>query len=162
MIRSTLPNLFLTLCASSSLLSGELEGDIELSPELCERFVIDLARRNIHICAISGAWGAELVELVPRLYGSEHAKPTTIVIASETIYALSTLLPFTKTLLSTLRIAKDHGSTEALIAAKDVYFGVGGGVHEFIRVLRDQGGQYQIRWKTDGEGVGRVIMSVIL
>ena len=49
----------------------------------------------------------------------------------------------------------------ALIAAKRVYFGVGGGVDEFLRVLGEMGGRGKVVWETGPEsGVGRVILEV--
>lgn len=40
------------------------------------------------------------------------------------------------------------------MAAKKVYFGVGGGVDEFLGVLSGRGGQGRVIWETDGVGSG--------
>ena len=53
-------------------------------------------------------------------------------------------------------------TARALVAAKRVYFGVGGGVDEFLIVLRSTTGVAREVWETHGEGagVGRVVLEV--
>lgn len=84
-----------------------------------------------------------------------------MVLASETIYSTTTLSSFVETLLSVLRTPKGGGtSAVGLIAAKKVYFGVGGGVDEFVRVLAEHDGKAKVVWESKGTGVGRVILEV--
>lgn len=58
--------------------------------------------------------------------------------------------------------ASSAGTSRALVAAKRVYFGVGGGVDEFLTVLSTTDGVAREVWATEGEGagVGRVVMEV--
>lgn len=159
---STLPNFVLVWCASNGLLKNPIE-DIEITPELIERFTIDLADRKIHIYGISGAWGPALVDLLPQMHGDEDHPVKTLVLASETIYATSTLASFTETLISIMRIAERNGGTgHGMVAVKLVYFGVGGGVDDFKKELTKLGGQSEVLWETTGVGVGRVILGVSL
>ena len=83
------------------------------------------------------------------------------VLASETIYSPATLVPFTETLLGVLRMLVG-GDLPAigLVAAKKVYFGVGGGVDEFVKTLEERGGNAKVVWESEGAGVGRVILEV--
>lgn len=51
-----------------------------------------------------------------------------------------------------------------MVAAKKVYFGVGGGVDEFLMVLRDFGNdEFHVDNSLDvkSEGVGRVVLEII-
>ena len=64
-------------------------------------------------------------------------------------------------LMHILDDAKAAGATaRALIAAKKVYFGVGGGIDEFLSTLSRAGGNAKHVWQSEGSGVGRVIMEV--
>ena len=80
--------------------------------------------------------------------------PYDIVLASETIYRTDALGPF----LRVLRAVMQRTSL-CLVAAKVLYFGVGGGVQEFVRAVEDQGGTVHVVWE-HREGVGRRIMRV--
>ena len=158
---STIPNLFLVWCACSLFLSDNPEDEIEITPELTNRFLCDLADRNIRINAISGAWGPDFLDLVPQVHGEDNMQAATLVLASETIYALPTLVPFTETLVSILRTAEKSGGTASgMVAVKQVYFGVGGGAEDFLRELNKIGGQSEVLWEKEGVGVGRVILGV--
>ncbi|KAJ5577830.1 uncharacterized protein N7459_006794 [Penicillium hispanicum] len=170
----TLPNLLLTWCKSRSpattFPAAEQEAsqaqheeqELDITPELISDFKNDLMRRGISISFISGAWSPEFVDLVFSGEGQGHAR--TLVLASETIYSPSSLTAFSETLLALLR-----GSTtalmksRALVAAKKVYFGVGGGVDEFLAVLNNVcADELEVRQKVDvqSEGVGRVVLEV--
>jgi protein-histidine N-methyltransferase len=129
---------------------------------LVDEFKQDLAQRGIFIDFISGGWSPEFVDLVFANPSSEICK--TLVLASETIYSPGTLTPFSETLLALLRRSSTPTSkTRALVAAKKVYFGVGGGVDEFFAVLKNVcGDELQVQQKLDvqSEGVGRVVLEI--
>ena len=86
------------------------------------------------------------------------------MLASETIYEPRTLKSFTSTLLAVLAASQSRSvpfsRSRALIAAKKMYFGVGGGVDQFLEVLREMGGRGKVVWEEDGEGIGRCILEV--
>lgn len=64
--------------------------------------------------------------------------------------------------MGTLRATETaHRRATALIAAKRVYFGVGGGVDEFVKVLSEFGGRATCVWESEGPGVERVILEVV-
>lgn len=48
------------------------------------------------------------------------------------------------------------------MAAKRFYFGVGGGVDDFVAALPRNGLRGRAVWETEGKGVGRVILEVTL
>ncbi|KAL5337811.1 hypothetical protein BJX70DRAFT_223939 [Aspergillus crustosus] len=170
----TLPNLILTwnyfithyniTQPSGSLpeaesMPAEQEEELDITPELLERFQADLAHRGIMVDFISGAWSPSFVELV---YSSpEIARFKTLILASETIYSPASLVAFSETLLALLR--QSSSESKALIAAKKIYFGVGGGIDEFLAVLRKVcEGDLKLEERMDikSGGVGRIILEI--
>lgn len=158
---STIPNLLLTWCGRRTLLSLQASGDLEVTPELCKDFIVDLESRGIEVRVVSGSWGTHFVELIPTIPPRNLVPSPKLLLASETIYSPDTLASFTDTLAGSIRAAENVGGTAVgLVAAKKMYFGVGGGVDEFSRVLREKGGEAKVVWESDGPGVGRVILEV--
>lgn len=169
----TLPNLLLTWhnsrpqtvvepVVSEEAPRREQDEELDITPELVDEFKNDLVRRGISIDFISGGWSPEFVDLVFSHSSSGDCK--TLVLASETIYSPATLTAFSETLLALLRRSSTPAAkTRALVAAKKVYFGVGGGVDEFLAVLKTVcGDELQVQEKLDvqSEGVGRVVLEV--
>ncbi|KAL1965984.1 hypothetical protein VTN77DRAFT_4924 [Rasamsonia byssochlamydoides] len=170
------------------------EGELDIDPALLDAFQDDLARRGILIDFVAGAWSLHFVDLAltsrnhssskgqvhsqsgPSAGNSSSSRPCrTLLLASETIYSPSSLTAFSETVLGLLRrsavpdsIARNSNSSssKALIAAKKVYFGVGGGIDEFLHVLHQQplreNETVDVRQRVEvkTEGVGRVILQV--
>ena len=155
---ASLPNLLLcwanTIKHNSELAADD---DLEITPELLKEFVADLRQRNIQIDFISGAWSERFVHVLDQRFPSTY----TLILASETIYSPFTLNPFTKLLMHLLsRIGNED--SKALIAAKKVYFGVGGGMDEFLTILTSMGGaarEIAVPGREE-HGVARVILEV--
>jgi hypothetical protein len=148
----TLPNILLTWAQSSSwserssLLTPE--GELDISPELLQAFTNDLAKRNIRLSFCSGAWSPEFVQLVT----SEPCNPSSslLVLAAETIYSPFALKSFSESLMAILG-AEEGTERIALVAAKKVYFGVGGSIEDFIdEVVRRWGRVERLREEEDG------------
>ncbi|KAG6840316.1 hypothetical protein C0991_007466 [Blastosporella zonata] len=123
-------------------------GDLFLTPELKSAFLASLEAYKIRLRFFSGSWG------------SFPVAPYDVVLTSETIYRSESLDP----LLFLLKGASvDEKEKErrclCLVAAKVLYFGVGGGVVEFVERVKDQGGTVDTVWEV-AAGVGRRIMSV--
>ena len=159
---TTIPNLLLTWHFARSCLAPPPVGDLEITPDLLSSFLSDLSSKNIHVSGISGAWNHAFNDLVRPLDDLKERRATkTIVLASETIYSPASIRAFSDTLLSVLGQGKASGGTAiGFIAAKRMYFGVGGGVDEFLRTLEELGGEAKMVWETEDTGVGRVIMQV--
>lgn len=159
---ATIPNLLLTWHFALSGVAPPPVGDLEITPELLSRFVSDLSRKDIHVSGISGAWNHAFNGLVRPFDHPQRGRATeTIVLASETIYSPASIRAFCDTLLSVLGQGKAIGGTAiAFIAAKRIYFGVGGGVDECLRILGELGGEAKMIWETEDTGVDRVIMQV--
>lgn len=167
----TLPNIILTwynnrtqsaapeMAADGS--EPQAEEELDITPELISEFKADLTQRGITIQFISGTWSPEFVDLI---LSARDAEYQTLLLASETIYSPSSLKAFSETLLSLLRgSGTPSAKSQALVAAKKVYFGVGGGVDEFLAMLKDvSGSDLDVQQKLDvqSEGVGRVVLEV--
>jgi protein-histidine N-methyltransferase len=140
------------------------EEELDITPELLESFQKDLASRKITFEFISGAWSPAFVDLVFSSYAQGKGK--TLILASETIYSPASLAPFSKTLIALLRRSEtEQERNKALVAAKKVYFGVGGGVDEFLMVLKNVNGNdldVEEQVNINSEGVGRVILKIAL
>lgn len=173
----TLPNLLLTWKFNARASEGpvseeqsqgqkeEDDGELDIDPQLLESFKADLERRGISIGFVSGAWSRPFVDLVLQSRDPINSDKgcKALILASETIYSPSSLNAFSETLLALLRATAGGSSSRALVAAKRVYFGVGGGVDEFLAVLREMAGEkVDVRQKMEvkTEGVGRVVLEI--
>lgn len=170
---ATIPNLLLSVTVQPE---DKDEGDLDLLPAVVSSFRELLQKSHINISAVSGAWGSAFVDsvLAPNIdlngelgRSVVYDSSITLVIASETIYSPESLRDFTQTVLSLLSKSKRRSSSQclALIAAKRVYFGVGGGIEEFMRVLEELGGWGKCVWDSselqgESKGVERCILEV--
>jgi protein-histidine N-methyltransferase len=132
--KATLPNLLLVFASTledapfenplSDICPG-LAGDLEITPELTSMFLDAVDRVGIHLTFVSGSWvpARPFLESIPT-----SRSLNTLVLASETIYSPKALSDFAAVLVGILRIVL---LGKAVIAAKRVYFGVGGSVDAF-------------------------------
>lgn len=145
----TLPNILLTYAAVFDYLAYESPTDVdnvtlELSPEFLESFTTFLSSHSIHLHYLAGSWSAlSLPPLLPPRIN--------LCYTAETIYNLSTL----PSLINLLKFS----NTESLVAAKKVYFGVGGSIFNFQTVIEREGGRIETVWESKGS-VERVVLSV--
>ncbi|KIV89870.1 hypothetical protein PV10_07238 [Exophiala mesophila] len=167
--------------SSSTIAQGQDpldEGDLDmddLGEDYISRVETGLRDRNISIDFISGGWGPEFVDLIlpppstsTSTSTSTSATPPSpcrnlLILASETIYSPSATAIFADTVIRLLRRHRElypTGSARAWIAAKKVYFGVGGGVDDFKDQVQSLGGCVAGLTETSDTGVGRVIIEV--
>lgn len=150
----TLPNLLLLW--NSHRGKTEEEGELEIDEALLQQFKQGLEELNITLDFISGAWGTELAALATSKESSEHSK-SRLILASETIYSPASVAAFTDTLL---RLVQTNTKATALVAAKKIYFGVGGGVDDFCRLLQERQLDFATIMDVRDAGVGRVVLQV--
>ncbi|EEB07763.1 S-adenosylmethionine-dependent methyltransferase [Schizosaccharomyces japonicus yFS275] len=119
----TVPNLFLNWYAlTHGVNKMEDVGAIDVTQSLLQNFLDNLQRLNITCAFLSGPWGTEMEGVIAEKLGRKFFE---IVLSSETIYSLNSL----SSLMSLLQFCtKEH----AFIAGKNVYFGVGGSILEFV------------------------------
>ena len=134
-----------------------------VTPALLEAFRTSLDAHRVCLRFFSGGWASLSARLA-----HTGAEAYDIVLASETIYRTEALSPFLGVLRAATATAIPAGSgvtreapqrSLCLVAAKVLYFGVGGGVQEFVRAVEDERGTVSTVWE-HREGVGRRIMHI--
>lgn len=168
----TLPNLILTWALQQRGLNPLVEAaftpddELELSPEVLAAFKECLAANQITLSFLSGAWSPEFVELLYRegLPANRPDTTRTLLLGSETIYSPFALENFTSTLLSILqreRRERPSGSSRALVAAKRLYFGVGGSLDDFVDKITALGATVKTLFQ-ETQGVHRGVVECLL
>ncbi|KAG1815055.1 uncharacterized protein BJ212DRAFT_1359164 [Suillus subaureus] len=142
----TIPNIILTWYSPLEL---------NISEGLKDAFHQSLMTYGLHLRFFSGSW--DTFDL--RTSGGSY----NLVLTSETIYRMESL-PSLATIMRGACNAegpKDVYDYLCLVAAKVLYFGVGGGVEEFVRCVRDldKGGTVDTVWEKT-QGVERRVISV--
>ena len=136
--------------------AGDEGGELEVTPELLERFELDLLSKGVDVMLISGPWSERMNEkLVTALQGKHNV----LVLAAETIYSPASTEVFSNMLERILGQAKNG---RGLIAAKRIYFGIGGSIDTFKESMLSKG--VIAREVADSDvgrsGVGRCIIEV--
>ncbi|KAF1347579.1 hypothetical protein BDV97DRAFT_202712 [Delphinella strobiligena] len=155
----TLPNLLLTWCHHKTISQApaDLTGDLEITPELITAFLADMNAVGIELNFVSGPWGLRLAALIPHT-ASEMG---TLVLAAETIYSPAATTAFVALLIELLGRVK---MAKAVVAAKRIYFGVGGSVDLMKEMCAEKGAvAYEV--ENSGvagmdSGVGRALVEV--
>lgn len=161
----TLPNMILgwALCQSdnaSMKAALETDGELELTSELKDQFLQFLSTRRITLSFLSGGWSEEFVN---KLYASggglwDDKDASTILLGSETIYSPFALEAFTVTVFSVLcRQMELDCKAELFVAAKRLYFGVGGSLDDFVVKARNLGARVDTM-REETEGVRRGVV----
>lgn len=143
-----------------------IEGELELTPEVVQAFRHALTSNHIELSFLSGAWSPDFVDLLYRtsITPLAAADTSTLVMGAETIYSPFALDSFATTLISILeRERKEHaaGSATALIAAKRLYFGVGGSLDDFVDKMKGLGAAVETVHE-EAEGVRRGVVKCVL
>lgn len=104
-----------------------VDDELLLSDQLIDTFHKEMQERNVSISLISGSWGRQFNSLLYSLMPSTDDQ--VLVITSETIYQPENLPLISETLID----IHSHFSQKihTLVAAKDIYFGVGGSILDF-------------------------------
>ncbi|KAL1841260.1 hypothetical protein VTJ49DRAFT_7262 [Mycothermus thermophilus] len=167
----TLPNLILAWALqqrTANPLVAEAftpDGELELTLELLAAFRSSLAEHHITFTFLSGAWSPEFVDL---LYSALPADlpdtAATLVLGSETIYSPFALESFSATLFAMLqreRRDRPDGGARAVVAAKRLYFGVGGSLDDFVDRMRAMGAAVRTLAE-ETQGVHRGVVDCVL
>ncbi|KJK83735.1 hypothetical protein H634G_00968 [Metarhizium anisopliae BRIP 53293] len=170
----TLPNFILTwaLYHRQSLTELQdafsLEGELELTPSILEGFETYLCTHGMNILFLSGGWSAEFIQLLystsSHLAGAlPELSPVSILLGAETIYSPFALQAFTEAVLAILEREKVvFGSqASAWVAAKRLYFGVGGSLDDFVDKIQ-KGGTIVTRIREEADGVRRGVVRCML
>jgi len=166
----------------ASALDFTAPGELPITPELKAAFLSSLQTQGITLRFFSGAWDSFDPNETSRSRGYD------ILLTSETIYRLESLPPLinvmrsactrtpialTPTSIETLisskmqitdsdaetRVRSVQDDYLCLVAAKVLYFGVGGGVPDFLAAVEESKGKVETVLERRA-GVGRKVMSV--
>lgn len=147
------------------------EGELEITEHVVASFKAFLDISKISLCFISGGWSPKFVDLInsssaalPSGIGGETSSQKTLIMGAETIYSPFALESFTETLLSILnqeREAQPSRQAVAIVAAKRLYFGVGGSLDDFVDKIRNLGAAVSLV-REETEGVRRGVVKCML
>ncbi|KAF9226226.1 hypothetical protein BS17DRAFT_697770 [Gyrodon lividus] len=166
----TIPNVVLAWYSSpaaeeyrNSESYESVDSELNITPQLFSAFKTSLQNHGIHLRFFSGSWDTFDLNSTGGRYN--------LVLTSETIYHPKSLLGLIRVMRDAC-VAPSWGNVGeevhqylCLVAAKTVYFGVGGGIAEFIRCVEETIGeqasrsQVEIVWD-ESIGVSRKVMSV--
>lgn len=120
--------------------------ELMLSEPLLEAFYADIAGRNVTIDVISGSWGRKFSNMLHTILESvkDHESRNMLVLTSETIYQPEHLPVISETVIDLQQNSK-FAKVNSIVAAKDIYFGVGGSLIEFERYLTKRGIEFNTR-----------------
>ncbi|KAI6158035.1 hypothetical protein BKA82DRAFT_996383 [Pisolithus tinctorius] len=156
----TIPNIILTWYHSSAVrtfrsggLEDHAESALNITPQLLDTFRKSLETYWVHIRLFSGSWESFDLGITGGRYD--------LVLTSETIYRLDSLPSLIHLMQRACHLDDDSGQYLCLVAAKAVYFGVGGGVAEFTQCVEatNQGARVETVLEKKS-GVNRKVMSV--
>ncbi|KAG7439467.1 uncharacterized protein BT62DRAFT_983419 [Guyanagaster necrorhizus] len=143
---------------------ASIRAEIPITLELKTAFLSSLEAYGIRLRFFSGSWSSFDLHQSGGTYD--------IVLTSETIYRtdsvgslidlLQSVSPTVDSLTSRLSISDGENSSQSylcLVAAKIFYFGVGGGVTNFVEAVEEKEGRVETVWEQK-VGVGRRIMRI--
>ncbi|TQW06789.1 Mni1p protein [Cordyceps javanica] len=170
----TLPNFILAWALSTrehtpALRNAfTLDDELELLPEVIAAFQSYLIANRISLTFLSGAWSPEFIETMyngtPDEAAGFNTAAATLLLGAETIYSPFALQAFMRTTFAILQREKEKQDTSpavALVAAKKMYFGVGGSLDDFVDQARDCGG-HVITLREEADGVRRGVVKCTL
>lgn len=143
------------------------EGELEITEQVIGSFKNFLTSSGINVSFVSGGWSPELVELIyskSAYLSSAGGATQTLIMGAETIYSPFALSSFTDTLLLILRRERAAGPSRqatSIIAAKRLYFGVGGSLDDFVDKMRELGAAVSMV-REETEGVRRGVVECAL
>lgn len=140
-----------------------VEGELEITEPVLLAFKDYLASSRVVLSFVSGGWCPDFVNLIydtPSSLPNSGTADRTLVLGAETIYSPFALSSFTDTLLSIMRRERDDQSSRsavAIVAAKRLYFGVGGSLDDFVDKVRELGVAVSTM-REEAEGVRRGVV----
>ena len=169
----TLPNFILTWALCHRQTVPELQDaflpddELELTPTVLQAFERYLSESSLQLSFLSGGWSPEFIDLLyslpdPGAASTSGTPPITLLLGAETIYSPFALQAFTEMVLSVLECdARVFGAeASAWVAAKRLYFGVGGSLDDFVDKIRARGAVVT-RIREEAEGVRRGVVRCV-
>lgn len=133
------------------------EDELAITDQLVAAFDESLKSRGIQLNFYSGAWS----NFPSSLFGDGGVHKMDIILTSETIYSLHSLPALVELLSRYTQTEAQHQPALVLVAAKVIYFGVGGGVESFKQTLAEMHPSATVEpIHSVTKGVGRTVLSV--
>lgn len=154
----TLPNFILTWAlmqrhATDALENAfDLEDELELTPDVLKAFEDFLVSKQVSLHFLSGGWSDDFVNMVD-VQSERRPDQETLILGAETIYSPFAQEAFTETIFHMMLYEKSQQDQpcQTLVAAKRMYFGVGGSLDDFVEKAKAKGAIVsQLREETDG------------
>lgn len=133
-----------------------LEDELLLTEQLLNSFYQDMLNRNIDIKLIYGTWSRNFINILYSLIKDiDNINMLSLVLTSETIYQPEMLPVISETLIE---IKDKLHNSDIFVAAKDIYFGVGGSILDFEKYLSQKNINFET-FKVNA-GLKRSIVSI--
>ncbi|MBW0493602.1 hypothetical protein O181_033317 [Austropuccinia psidii MF-1] len=147
----TLPNILLAFYHAHQLDQNKIlkaSDDLEITQELKSNFITFLNFHQLEFEFIHGPWS------------TFQPEPCNLIYSSETIYSLDSIQDFVKIIFKHKTLV-DKSKPIILVAAKTIYFGVGGGYHILKELVEGLSGTIDLI-NSDQVGIGKVVMKIHL
>ncbi|SCU86305.1 LAME_0D05490g1_1 [Lachancea meyersii CBS 8951] len=140
-----------------------VENELLFTEALLQKFQEDIFARGISLKLLSGSWGRTFHNVLDSAL--QNSSSELLLLSSETIYQPDMLPVISDLILQLLQDSQSRQQTAtALVAAKDIYFGVGGSVIEFQNYIQKRitTGSLSLAWQTFKvqAGLKRSIVSI--
>lgn len=140
-------------------------GELAITPELKIAFIASLKYLNVNLRFFSGSWGTFdlFTSTTPLGPSTGSGLGYDVLLTSETIYrldSLSLLVELMRNACTANRASFRKDDYLCLVAAKVLYFGVGGGVPDLEKVINSVRGHLETVLERK-DGVGRKVMRVL-
>lgn len=120
-----------------------VENEFTITSTLIDLFLNYLTANSIEIHFIKGSWSNDLIKSVDSYMASNNR----LILTSETIYQPDTQPLITETIM---KLKGEDINSKILLATKDIYFGVGGNLVDFVKLLTSKYGDIPFKIiKTD-------------
>ncbi|KIK77220.1 hypothetical protein PAXRUDRAFT_835059 [Paxillus rubicundulus Ve08.2h10] len=138
------------------------DSELNMTPQLFSAFKTSLGNYGVNLRFFAGSWDTFDLSSTGGRYN--------LVLTSETIYHLKSLFSLIRLMRGACvaplgDVSEDVHQYLCLVAAKTVYFGVGGGIAEFVRCVEEMTSEKATRSQVEvvwdkSIGVSRKVMSV--
>ncbi|GMM33885.1 protein-histidine N-methyltransferase [Saccharomycopsis crataegensis] len=159
----TVPNLVINWFTSLDLeskqelkksfkINADIDAELQITRELIDKFFEDLDKKSIEVQILSGSWGRDFLNYI-------DVSRKSLTLTSETIYSPDIVPTISEILIELSKSGK------CVVAAKDIYFGVGGTVLGFLEYLNGRinndklGLKYELKRIATG-GLNRSLITI--
>ncbi|KAK9467316.1 hypothetical protein V1512DRAFT_236663 [Lipomyces arxii] len=160
----TAPNFLLAYYNTFNTPAEETEWELEITESLISEFLSFLSANLISLKFVAGSWdSAAFADILG--YGTRPGPGKLLystILAAETIYSPASLRNFTSLLFDASNHWGETTGVPVLVAAKEIYFGVGGTVRQFSELVQEHGMSISVRRRITGRtsGVARVVLQI--